>query len=103
MPLSKEEMMWDLMDDGLEDTDVAQNDRLEDMLDMIEDHCLAACLDEGRSYTTVSSVKAMLQLDASHWEEFMDMLRLMRVLGAKVTVTELDDEDELLINWGLLH
>jgi len=103
MPLSKEEMMWDLMDDGLEDTDVAQNDRLEDMLDMIEDHCLAACLDEGRSYTTVASVKAMLQLDASHWEEFMDMLRLMRVLGAKVTVTELDDEDELLINWGLLH
>jgi hypothetical protein len=103
MPLSKEEMMWDLMDDGLEDTDIAQNDRLEDMLDMIEDHCLAACLDEGRSYTTVSSVKAMLQLDASHWEEFMDMLRLMRVLGAKVTVTELDDEDELLINWGLLH
>lgn len=103
MPFSKEEMMWDLMDDGLEDTDIAQNDRLEDMLDMIEDHCLAACLDEGRSYTTVSSVKAMLQLDASHWEEFMDMLRLMRVLGAKVTVTELDDEDELLINWGLLH
>jgi hypothetical protein len=103
MPLSKEEMMWDLMDDGLEDTDIAQNDRLEDMLEMIEDHCLAACLDEGRSYTTVSSVKAMLQLDASHWEEFMDMLRLMRVLGAKVTVTELDDEDELLINWGLLH
>ena len=103
MPLSKEELMWDLMDDGLEDTDIAQNDRLEDMLDMIEDHCLAACLDEGRSYTTVSSVKAMLQLDASHWEEFMDMLRLMRVLGAKVTVTELDDEDELLINWGLLH
>lgn len=103
MPLSKEDMLWDLMDDGLEDTDVAQNDRLEDMLDMIEDHCLAACLDEGRSYTTVSSVKAMLQLDASHWEEFMDMLRTMRVLGAKVTVLELDDEDELLINWGLLH
>ena len=103
MPLSKEELMWDLLDDGLEDTDIAQNDRLEDMLDMIEDHCLAACLDEGRSYTTISSVKAMLQLDASHWEEFMDMLRAMRVLGAKVTVTELDDEDELLINWGLLH
>jgi mannitol-1-phosphate/altronate dehydrogenase len=103
MPLSKEELMWDLMDDGLEDTDLAQNDRLEDMLEMIEDHCLAACLDEGRSYTTVSSVKAMLQLDASHWEEFMEMLRAMRVLGAKVTVTELDDEDELLINWGLLH
>ena len=73
------------------------------MLDMIEDHCLAACLDEGRNYTTVSSVKAMLQLDDSHWEEFMDMLRTMRVLGAKVTVTELDDEDELLINWGVLH
>lgn len=103
MPMSKEEMLWDLMDDGLEDTDIAQNDRLEDMLDMIEDHCLAACLDEGRNYTTVSSVKAMLQLDASHWEEFMDMLRTMRVLGAKVTVTELDDEDELLINWGVLH
>jgi hypothetical protein len=103
MPLSKEELMWDLMDDGLEDTDVAQNDRLEDMLDMIEDHCLAACLDEGRNYTTVSSVKAMLQLDASHWEEFMEMLRAMRVLGAKVTITELDDEDELLINWGILH
>jgi hypothetical protein len=95
--------MWDLMDDGLEDTDIAQNDRLEDMLDMIEDHCLAACLDEGRSYTTVSSVKAMLQLDDSHWEEFMDMLRNMRVLGAKVTVLEMDDEDELLINWGVLH
>ncbi|MBV1709740.1 MAG: hypothetical protein KMY54_07760 [Erysipelothrix sp.] len=103
MPLSKDELMWDLMDDGLEDTDVAQNDRLEDMLDMIEDHCLAACLDEGRNYTTVSSVKAMLQLDASHWEEFMEMLRAMRVLGAKVTITELDDEDELLINWGILH
>lgn len=103
MPLSKEELMWDLMDDGLEDTDIAQNDRLEDMLDMIEDHCLAACLDEGRNYTTVSSVKAMLQLDASHWEEFMEMLRAMRVLGAKVTITELDDEDELLINWGILH
>ncbi|PKM87418.1 MAG: hypothetical protein CVU85_05920 [Firmicutes bacterium HGW-Firmicutes-10] len=103
MPMSKEDVMWDLMDDGLEDTDIAQNDRLEDMLDMIEDHCLAACLDEGRSYTTVSSVKAMLQLDDSHWEEFMDMLRTMRVLGAKVTVLELDDEDELLINWGVLH
>lgn len=103
MPLSKDELMWDLMDDGLEDTDVAQNDRLEDMLDMIEDHCLAACLDEGRNYTTVLSVKAMLQLDASHWEEFMEMLRAMRVLGAKVTITELDDEDELLINWGILH
>ena len=103
MPMSKEDVMWDLMDDGLEDSDLAQNDRLEDMLDMIEDHCLAACLDEGRNYTTVSSVKAMLQLDASHWEEFMDMLRTMRVLGAKVTVTELDDEDELLINWGVLH
>lgn len=103
MPMSKEDVMWDLMDDGLEDTDLAQNDRLEDMLDMIEDHCLAACLDEGRNYTTVSSVKAMLQLDDSHWEEFMDMLRTMRVLGAKVTVTELDDEDELLINWGVLH
>jgi hypothetical protein len=103
MPLSKDELMWDLMDDGLEDTDIAQNDRLEDMLDMIEDHCLAACLDEGRNYTTVSSVKAMLQLDASHWEEFMEMLRAMRVLGAKVTITELDDEDELLINWGILH
>jgi hypothetical protein len=103
MPMSKEDVLWDLMDDGLEDTDIAQNDRLEDMLDMIEDHCLAACLDEGRNYTTVSSVKAMLQLDDSHWEEFMDMLRTMRVLGAKVTVTELDDEDELLINWGVLH
>lgn len=103
MPMSKEDVMWDLMDDGLEDTDIAQNDRLEDMLDMIEDHCLAACLDEGRSYTTVSSVKAMLQLDDSHWEEFMDMLRTMRVLGAKVTVLEMDDEDELLINWGVLH
>jgi hypothetical protein len=103
MPMSKEDVMWDLMDDGLEDTDIAQNDRLEDMLDMIEDHCLAACLDEGRSYTTVSSVKAMLQLDASHWEDFMDMLRNMRVLGAKVTVLEVDDEDELLINWGILH
>jgi hypothetical protein len=103
MPMSKEDVLWDLMDDGLEDTDIAQNDRLEDMLDMIEDHCLAACLDEGRNYTTVSSVKAMLQLDDSHWEEFMDMLRTMRVLGAKVTVTELDEEDELLINWGVLH
>ncbi|MDP2814468.1 MAG: hypothetical protein Q8S15_01115 [Erysipelotrichaceae bacterium] len=103
MPMSKEDVLWDLMDDGLEDTDLAQNDRLEDMLDMIEDHCLAACLDEGRNYTTVSSVKAMLQLDDSHWDEFMDMLRTMRVLGAKVTVTELDDEDELLINWGVLH
>ena len=103
MSMSKEDVMWDLMDDGLEDTDLAQNDRLEDMLDMIEDHCLAACLDEGRNFTTVSSVKAMLQLDASHWEEFMDMLRTMRVLGAKVTVTELDDEDELLINWGVFH
>ena len=103
MPMSKEDVLWDLMDDGLEDTDLAQNDRLEDMLDMIEYHCLAACLDEGRNYTTVSSVKAMLQLDDSHWEEFMDMLRTMRVLGAKVTVTELDDEDELLIIWGVLH
>lgn len=101
--MNNEDVLWELMEDGLEDTDLAQNDRLEDMLDMIEDHCLAACLDQGKSYTTVSSVKSLLQLDASHWEEFMEMLRSMRVMGAKVTVTELDDEDELLINWGILH
>jgi hypothetical protein len=101
--MNKEDVLWELMEDGLEDTDLAQNDRLEDMLDMIEDQCLAVCLDQGQSYTTVSSVKSLLQLDASHWEEFMDMLRSMRIMGAKVTVTELEDEDELLINWGMLH
>ncbi len=103
------ENKWESFDseefeEAIENSDAIQNERIDDVVDMIEDHCLAMALDEGLQHVTLTKAKAWSQLDEIHWEELLEQLSRMKIMGATVNVVERVNPktqmDELFITWG---
>jgi len=98
---------WEALEEAMENSEDIQKNRIDDMVEMIEDHCLAVCLDEGRNHTVIPNARRWAHLNDQHWEELILQLRQLKILGAQVRVNErkakASQEIELYIHWGFLN
>jgi hypothetical protein len=80
------------------------DEHIDDIIEMIEDHCLMTAIDFNESSAKLNGVRGWSSLNEEEWEKLIDQLKQIRILGTPLNVIERynhsDDEDELILSWG---
>ena len=79
-------------------------EHIDDIIEMIEDHCLMVAIDFQKSSTKLDGVRGWSELNDAEWERLIEELKQVRILGTPLNVIErydhAEEEDQLLLSWG---
>lgn len=87
-----------------QENELMVNQHIDDLVEIIEDHCIMVCMDLGKSHSKLEQVRSWANLSDQNWEKMIDQLKECKILGTPLMVSERYNReklvDELLLTWG---